>query len=182
MSVAMRFIFWSILAWLYGCNLGPVSEPEPIRLKLLPPAEGPVATLLKQKVTLDFREQKQTWLVVSRFEATSVRSVVLLASGQKLLSMAYNGDRLEIEGVAAEKIPGEEILAMMQFSLWPESSITEHYAASLGWQLEISTHQRLLKNDSGPVLKVSYMGSETNIRNYLQDYHVIVELLGKTEL
>lgn len=173
------------LIFLSACSVGHIGEldlkeAEPAKLKLLPPGQGPVGILLKQKITMVYGEQLQIFLVVSRFEQSSVRTVILLPSGQKLLSMEYNGDQLTIEGVGADQLPGEEIMAMMQFSLWAETSIKQHYPVSDGWQLELSAQHRLLKKDSEQLIKVDYMGNQANIINYQRQYKVIVETLDKT--
>jgi hypothetical protein len=176
-----RVLVWLVVSLLYACSLSPINEPEPARLKLLPPMEGPGALLLKQKITIDYEGQQQVFLVVSRLQPSSVQTVVLLASGQKLLSMTYNGVRLVVEGAGADEMPGQEILAMMQFSLWPEASIRQHYQDSMGWVLNLSAQQRILRHWSEPIVKVSYRGSLVEIMNYQRNYSVTVEPLGKSE-
>lgn len=186
MSFPIRSLLWLSVILLYACSAGHISErdlkqPEPVKLKLLPPSQGPVGLLLKQKITMIYDDQFQVFLVVSRFEERRVRAVILLPSGQKLLSMTYDGDQLIVEGVGADQLPGEEIMAMMQFSLWTESSIKQHYPVAESWQLDVSAQQRLLKKESNLLIKVEYMGSQTDITNYQHQYKVVVETLEAVE-
>lgn len=185
MSVAVnnsgRVLLWLAVMSLYACSVGSISQPQPARLKLLPPGEGSGEFLLKQKITMDFEEQQQVFLMVSRFQTTSIQTIVLMTSGQKLLSMAYNGERLVVGGVGANDIPGEEILAMMQLSLWPDASIKRHYQDSMGWTLNLSAQQRILKHRSEPIIKINYIGSQVEIMNYQRNYSVTVEPLEKSE-
>ena len=176
-----RGVLWFIVFLIYGCSVRSISQPEPVRLKLLPPTEGPGTFLLKQKITMDFEGQQQVFLVVSRLQPNSIQTVVLMASGQKLLSMTYNGEQLLMDGVGANDIPGEEMLAMMQLSLWPDASIKHHYQKEMGWDLSLSAQQRVLKHQSKPIIKVSYTGSQVIIMNYQRNYRVTVETLEKSE-
>ena len=180
-KMGSRVLLWLIVSLVSACSIGTINEPEPASLKLLPPLEGPGALLLKQKITMGFEGQQQEFLVVSRLQATNIKIVVLLASGQKLLSMAFNGEQLVVEGAGADEIPGEEILAMMQFSLWPDASIQRHYQDSKGWALNLSAQQRILKHQSEPIIKVSYRESQVEIMNYQRNYSVTVEPLEKSE-
>lgn len=186
MSFSIRRLLWLSVILLCACSTGHISEgylkkSEPVKLKLLPPNQGPVGFLLKQKISMVYGEQLQVFLMVSRFEQSRVRTVILLSSGQKLLSMEYNGEQLTIEGVGADKLPGKEIMAMMQFSLWAETSIDHNYPVSDGWQFEVSALQRLLKKGTKRLIKVEYMDNQTDIINYQHQYKVIVETLEKSE-
>lgn len=176
-----RVFLWLAVISLYACSVGSINEPQPARLKLLPPVEGPGDLLLKQKITMDFKGQQQTFLVVSRLQTTSIQSIVLMASGQKLLSMSYDGERLLVEGAGSDVLPGEEILAMMQLSLWPDTSLQQHYSETMGWTLNLSALQRILKHQSQPIIKVSYTGNQVEMMNYQGNYSVMVDTLEKSE-
>ena len=176
-----RVFLWLAITLLSACSIGFIGDPEPARLKLLPPQEGPGTLLLKQKIMMDFEGQTQFFLAVSRLQVQSIQIIVLTATGQKILSMTYDGERLIMEGDAADKIPGEEILAMMQLSLWPDDSVRRHYQSSMGWALDLSAQRRILNHRSKPMIKVSYQQPIVEIMNYQRNYNVTVETLEKAK-
>jgi hypothetical protein len=151
-------------------------------LNLLPPAEASAAVLLKQKITLQAGGGQQQFLVVARFELQRLKLVVLLPTGQQLLSLDYDGKKLVQEDYAPVDLPGREILAIIQFATWPEDSIRAHYPEKDGWLLETTADQRILLTASGTVLKISYQPGELSVDNYLQEYRVIVKTLERMEL
>ena len=170
------------LLFLYSCSAQQFSALRPEGLKLLPPAEGSVAVLLKQKVTLLTAEKQQQFLVVARFEQYRLKLVVLLPTGQLLLSLDYDGKKLVQETLSSINIPGKEILAIIQFAMWPKQSIKNHYLEKDGWLVEIAPEKRILLTATGVVLNISYQDKKLIIDNYLHDYQVVVYTLERTEL
>lgn len=138
--------------------------------------------MLKQRVILESRGKRQQFLVVARFELNRLRLVVLLPTGQQLLSLDYDGERLVQVNSPSVNIPGKEILASMQFALWPERSIKKHYSDKDGWLVEIALKKRALLTASGPLLRINRETDQLIVDNYLHDYRVIVHTLEKTDL
>ena len=126
--------------------------------------------------------QQRQFLVVTRLQQDQVKLVALLPTGQNLLSLEYDGDELTQESLSSMDIPGEDILAIMQFSLWPEQSIKQHYPKSEGWIVKFSPQQRTLLTTAGRVLNVSYQENDLLVDNYLHDYRVRIHTLEKTQL
>jgi hypothetical protein len=171
-----------VLLFLSGCSAQRFSASEPKVLKLLPPAEGSVSVLLKQKVTFQVGERQQQFLSVARFDQQRLKLVVLLPTGQVLLSLDYDGEKLVQEILTPVDLPGREIMAIIQFAMWPEHSIKTHYSEKDGWQVETSPGKRILLTESGMVLKVTYQLDELSVDNYLKGYRIIVHTLERTEL
>lgn len=173
---------WVALLFLYSCSSQQLAPPSPEALILLPPSESVAKVLLKQRLTLKSRGKQQQFLVIARFDQDRLKLVVLLPVGQQLLSLDYDGENLVQENLPLVNIPGKEILASMQFALWPESSIKKHYAEKEGWIVEIAPDERILLTVKGALLRIKRQNEELIVDNYLHDYRVIIETLEKTDL
>ena len=170
-----------LTALLGACASRPPS-PEPPRLGLLPPAEIAAEVLLKQKLTFTAAGREQQFLGVARLERERLVLVLLLPGGQVLLTLDYDGRRLHQENRASVDLPGREILASLQFGLWPEESLRRHYQAASGWLLDLDGTQRSLLTASGLVLKIARDADMLVVDNRLHDYRVIVQTLEKADL
>jgi hypothetical protein len=181
-NAMIRCCIGSALLLLAGCSSLQPMAPGLHELNLLPPSEGPAAALLKQKITLQSGQREQQFLAVARFTREQLGLVVLLPSGQRLLTLDYDGTELLQQDLAMFDLPGREILAIMQAATWPEASVRAHYPASAGWRLQVSTNARQLLTDSGAALTITYSPGELRIDNHLKEYRVIVETLERTSL
>jgi len=182
MSFALKFPVLVAILVLSTCSAHRPGASEPVSLKLLPPAEASSSVLIKQKITLQRDATQQQFLAVARFEFRRMQLVVLQPTGQKILSLDYDGAKLVQEDNASVDLPGREILAIIQFATWPEKSIRSHYPEKDGWLVEIAANRRILLTASGAVLKISYQPGELTVDNYLHGYRVIVNTLERTEL
>jgi len=182
MPNALKIPVLAALLFLYNCSAQQYNSSPPESLKLLPPSEVPASVLLKQKVTLQSGEQQQQFLLVARFEPHRLKLVVLSPAGQKLLMLDYDGDKLTQETKSSIDVLGKEILAIIQFSMWPGQSIKNYYPKKDGWLVEISPENRILSTSTGVLLKVKYENDKSIIENYIHDYRVIVYSLEKTGL
>lgn len=182
--MSQRIILWSvILFFLAGCSLFSVTSQPPKQLLLLSPKEGPSAVLLKQKVTMEARGEQHQFLVVIRLEHDQLKLRALLPTGQPLLSLDYDGESLQQNTTISLALPSEEILAMMQFALWPEKAIKKAYRAENGWQLQLGSEQRLLFMGTEKMVSVNYRSKEEMIiEHYDHQYRVIIKTLGSTNL
>ncbi len=191
-SLSLLFALW-VMA-LTGCSSmglsssdrlakpSPEESPASARLTLLPPAEGPDAVLLTQKVTLEAWGQQRQFLVVTRLLPGQTQLVALLPTGQQLLSLVYDGDVLSQQTLPSVDIPGEEILAILQFALWPQVSVRAHYPSSAGWQVVASDERRALLTPAGVRLDVSYLSDGLKVNNYQSDYRVWIQTLERKVL
>jgi hypothetical protein len=182
MSFTLKFPVLVVMLILTACSAHRPAAPEPVSLNLLPPASVSVAVLLKQKITMQAQGGQRQFLTVARFDLDRLQLVVLLPTGQRLLSLDYDGKQLQQEDHAPVELPGREILAIIQFATWPEDSIRAHYREQDGWLVETSVDQRILLTASGAILKISYQPGKLSVDNYLQGYRVIVDTLERTEL
>ena len=152
-------------------------RPLPVQLVLLPPADGPENLLRKQKITMQGQGLEQQFVAVLRIQHDRLKLAALSATGQQLFFLEYDGESLTQKNASSIDIPGRDILAIMQFSLWPSSSIRQHYTRDDGWDLAISAQQRSLLTSAGVVLKVTYQADAVLIKNHLHDYRLKVQPL-----
>jgi hypothetical protein len=170
-----------VLLLVSGCSASRMATPAVVELALLPPSEGPVPVLLKQKITLLAGQRQQQFLAVARIDPDRLRLVVVLPGGQRLLTLEYDGEELLQESFASIDLPGRDLLAIMQFSTWPEASLRRHYRERDGWQVLVSPDERRLLTDSGPALTIAYRAAEMQIDNFLMEYRIIVNTLERNE-
>ncbi|MDH3759446.1 MAG: DUF3261 domain-containing protein [Gammaproteobacteria bacterium] len=178
LTVATLVMFF----WLGGCSSRQLDTMPPPQLLLLPPAEIAGEILLKQAITFEAGGRQQQFLVVARFQRPRLKLVLLLPSGQPLLTLDYDGQKLLQDNQSTVELPGREILASMQFALWPQRSLQRHYPPEAGWQIKTSDRDRTLLTASGVVLKISRESETLVVDNHLHDYRVIIQTLEKKEL
>jgi len=176
------FFLYGLLLFVTGCSLLPTIAPENKELILLPPLQGPEAQVLKQVVTLQGNGDESSFILVSKFEAEQLALVALLATGQRLLSMDYDGQQLATKQFVEISLPSKEMLAMMQFALWPESAVKQHYGRDAGWLVSLDSTQRTLSTQTEKILTVHFMQQRVLIEHHLHQYEVLVETIEKTML
>ncbi len=181
MPTALKIPALAVLIILFSCSAQQINSARP-ELKLLPPDEGSLAVLLQQKVILQSGENRQQFLLVARFEKHRLKMVLLSPTGQLLLMLNYDGDELVQHTQSSIDVPGKEILAIIQFAMWPGQSIKDHYPEENGWRVEISPKERILLTATGVILKISFDDEVLKIDNYLHNYRVFVYTLEKTAL
>lgn len=167
---------------LAACAARPPLPDDTPALRLLPPADLATESLLTQTLTLRTNGREQQFLAVVRLERERVRMAVLTPAGQQLLSLDYDGENLlqnSVEGVA---IPGRQILASLQFALWPEDSIRREYRPDDGWRVEIGDAERSLLTAAGALLIIHREFGSLTLDNLRYNYRVIVETLERTDL
>ncbi len=120
---------------------------------------------------------EQQFVAVLRTQHDRLKLAALSATGQQLFFLEYDGESLTQKNASSIDIPGRDILAIMQFALWPSSSIQQHYTREEGWAVEISPQQRSLLTSSGVMLNVIYQADVILIKNHLHDYRLKVQPL-----
>ncbi|MBR9830450.1 MAG: DUF3261 domain-containing protein [Oceanospirillales bacterium] len=151
-------------------------------LALLPPVDGPAPMLLKQKVTMQARGERFQFLIVSRFDATQARLVALMPTGQQLIALEYDGKQLHQSVAVPVELPGEAILATIQFAFWPEASVRQHYPPELGWTLRLEANRRQLWHYDAHFLDIVQEAGTTRVKNYPGEYQVTIKTLEQKDL
>lgn len=182
MQQSVKIFVCLLVLVLCGCSFSPSPRTEPAQLKLLPPAEGPEDSLLKQKITMESQGLNQQFIAVLRLQRDRLKLVALLPTGQQLFLLEYDGEELIQRNTSSIDIPGKDILAIMQFSLWPSKSVEQHYTREEEWFVDISPEQRSLLTSSGMLLKVDYQTEAVIIENHLHDYRLMVQPLENKSL
>ena len=166
-----------------GCSWSSVNDVEPHKLLLLPPSEGPNAVLLKQKLTMTSVGGNHQVIVLTRLEKNQLKFRALLPTGQIVLSIDYDGKALVQHDYSSFSLPSEEILATLQFSLWPIDSIKKHYHLRDGWQLVVGEKQRELKTKTRHIMTITYPSAEKIlVVNKLSNYQINIELIEQKKL
>lgn len=179
----MKLLFVSLLVLLLmtGCSVIGTSNLQ-AEMKLLQPIDGPSPVLLTQRVTLDSWGQQQQFIAIGRFTYAQTQLVALLPTGQQLLSLEFDGQELTQRTAASIELPGNDILALIQFALWPDDALQHSYGAEQGWAVALADDHRQLSYDGKLWLNVEYRGQQVNIDNQLVGYRVIIETLEQKEL
>ncbi|MBJ7538694.1 DUF3261 domain-containing protein [Marinomonas transparens] len=182
MSRLIQVVLISISVALTGCSLfTPIEQTVP-NLVLLAPVAGTPTQVLKQGVTFKKHEQEKQFIAITRFTEQQTKLVALLPTGQSFLYLEYDGQNFKEKNEAGIELPSKDILAMIQFTLWPEGKVKESYPSNLGWRVEISPNLRSLYYKAQLRLKVELNGDKTNITNYADDYQVNIDTFEKEEL
>jgi len=173
-----------MLFGLCGCSIFSIHEGKAKEMVLLPPAEGPGDMLLKQAARIETKTgEKKQFMIIIRLNKEYLKLRALLATGQPLLSLDYDGRSLKQHNVSPFALPGEDILALIQFALWPEKAIKKAYGNDSEWLLELDSKQRNLSTAEGKVASVNYLSfDEAIVVNYRQGYRVIITTLEKKDL
>lgn len=169
-----------ILAWLLsGCAALGLRPPVP-DLLLLPVVSGPEPVLLKQSVSLVAGDRTRTFLSILRINPESLAGTVMLPSGQSLLTYDYVDNCLTISSPLNGEVPLREFLAIMQFSLWPEAALRQHYIAEDGWTLVLAGGgKRELFWQGEPVLQVTPSSTGLIIQQLDKHYRIVVDTLNE---
>lgn len=170
------------LLCLGGCQSLSLNPAPPVQLKLLPPTEGPAASLLEQVVTLEAKGQQRQFLVVTKIQQARVDMVALLPTGQRLLTLQYDGQQLAQQQLGVMELPGEDILAMLQFALWPVTSVKRHYTQQQGWVVLANSQTRVLRHQADTVLEVFYQQQGLVVENHSGNYRVEIRTLENKAL
>lgn len=173
-----------LLFALTGCQILP-NVAAPATLKLLPPAQGPAPVVLKQVVTLEAKGKQRQFLVVTKLRPELLEMVALMPTGQRLMTLSYDGQRVQQQQLTSVALPGEDILAILQFSLWPMDSLKQHYLQQNGWQINDSYTKRQLLKDSQLLLEVFYQTADKQqllVENYMSNYRVLIKTLESKAL
>ena len=178
-----------LLSALSGCSSISVHEkpaasasyPEP-NLILMPPNLGPEPQLLKQTVTLSRHGHQIQFISVNRLTSEKIELLALLPVGQPLMELSYDGQKLSNRVYGKLPINGPNILALLQFSLWPKRSVEQYYSPEMGWALHINQTKRLLSWAGERWLKVNILPNGLIVDNYRENYQVQIHTVEKMDL
>lgn len=166
----MRVFSLYSLITLSGCSLFRTVERPIDGLVLLPPIQGTATQVLKQKVTIEKYTQTKQFIAVTRFSPQETKLVALLPTGQTFLYLLYDQNGFEEKNDAGIELPSKDILAMIQFTYWPESEIKLGYPESQSWHIEIKPHQRHLYYKNALLLEIKIEDDNVTITHHGDRY------------
>lgn len=169
-----------VLGFLTACSTLFTPQFSGEQLKLLSPEAGPEAALLKQKMTIHSLKTDQSLISLTRLDPEQTQVMVLVPAGQPLLTMRYDGELLTVENKTEVDFPAHEIMAMLQFSLWPEAAISNAYPQNAGWQFQSGPGQRVLMRHGKVWLTVNYEHDKTLLQNAQRGVTLSITMLEST--
>lgn len=146
-------------------------------LLLLPPDKGAEQALLKHKLSLKRDDNTQTFIVLNRITPDVFKVLVLLPTGQTIVRMSYDGESFDVKNMANNALPAKEVFALMQFALWPKSTLIKYYRHELGWVVSGDENSRQLTYNNTPYLIIKNNKKGFNINNIKDKYEAVVEEL-----
>ncbi|WP_203143242.1 DUF3261 domain-containing protein [Marinobacter mangrovi] len=174
----MRLLITGILVALLTACSAIGLRPEPPELPLLPLDGGPGPGVVKQRMTLVSAQRQLDFISVVRLQPEALSGVVLLPSGQSLLSYRFDGSGIQVTSALSSDLPVRDFVAMLQFGLWPEHTLKNYYATRKGWTFDSqSPGQRTLSWQGTPVLQKLSADGYFEIRQLQAGYVVRVENL-----
>tara|TARA_R110001599_G_scaffold26935_23_gene95128 strand:+ start:13436 stop:13990 length:555 start_codon:yes stop_codon:yes gene_type:complete len=180
-SLIRTFLLLSLVA-LAGCSVVPTAEKPIDGLILLTPVKGANTQVLKQKVTLKKYTQAKQFLSVTRFSAQETKLVALLPTGQIFLYLVHDKNGFEEKNESGIALPSKDILAMIQFTFWPELNIKLGYPESQGWQVEITPNTRNLYYKKTLLLEVKIERENVSITHHGDHYNVDIHTFDQEVL
>jgi len=160
-----------------GCSVNPFRWNTHQDLQLLSPATGPEPVLLQQKLTFLAGGKQQQFLLLSDIKAEKFKVLVLMPTGMTVLKMVYDGAEFQQQNMTDITIPAEQIMAVMQFALWPEAALRKQYSPSAGWLLALDNTSRQLSENNRLRLDVQYKEGSVLINNLRDHYQVKIQAL-----
>jgi len=129
-------------------------------LLLLPPELSGHSGVAKQKITMNVGDKQQTFIALTQYAVDRYQVLVMLPTGQTVLSMRYDGE------------------VLTEFASWPEAVIKKSYTQVSGREVLTQANMRQLLVDRKPLLTVTYsQNNVVHISHYIQKYQVTVEPL-----
>ncbi|SEF60394.1 DUF3261 domain-containing protein [Marinobacterium lutimaris] len=176
----IRVLLLSALVLLAGCGVKPTRPAVP-DLLLLPMAayDGP-RQLLKQQVTLEKSGRQVSALSILRLDGEELQGTVLMASGQPVVDYRYSDEgSLSINWRAEVPLPVAEMVALMQFSLWPEAALQAYPQSASGWSVNSGPGYRQLLWYDRPVVSLEQSPAVTSIVQHEKGYSLQIKGIGQ---
>lgn len=153
-----------VLALLCGCSwLRPAAPPA---LPLLPPAALGLQWQLTQSVMVecwskDCSQQAQPLLAAWSVQDGRMVMAGLTATGQTLMTLSYDGVNFSdyYSPLLSVKMPGRQILALVQLAYWPEPVIAAQLRGG-PWRLAVDGKLRRLFYRGRPMIDIQITGDQ----------------------
>lgn len=169
----LKPIFLLLAAFiLAACSLLPQTEKTVAGLTLLQPVANSPTQVLKQEVAIGKHGQEKQFIAVTRFTPKQTKLVALLPTGQTFLYLLHDADGFVEKNEAGMDLPSKDILAMIQFTYWPEAEVEKGYPVELGWRVEIQPHRRKLYYKNTLLLEVEINEKDIAITHHGDGYNV----------
>lgn len=90
-------------------------------IRPLPPAALGRSVTVHQQITAHFHGHSRSLQVVLRVAPDNLTMIGLTAIGQRLFTLAWNGDRLSLSGKMEnmQHVPAQRVLADLELAYWP---------------------------------------------------------------
>jgi hypothetical protein len=156
-------------AWLSILTLAMAACAAPATpLLRLPPSALQRTLALQQQLTVQASERTERVDVLLEADEHSVR-VALVSLGQTGASLEWDGRDLRLVQAPwwPRAVSAERVLSDLQLVLWPAEAVRA--ALPAGWTLEATASERLLRQGSDVVMRVSYPSATSAQLEHLRD-------------
>lgn len=160
-----------------GCSLNPFKWQTQQELPLLAPANGPEPIKMQQKLSFLAGNKQQQFVLITDIKPEKFSVLLLMPTGMTVLKMFYDGAEFQQQNMTDISIPAEQIMAVMQFALWPEAALINGYSDTAGWNLELDKTSRQLSENNRLRLDVQYHPDSILIKNLKDHYQVKIQSL-----
>lgn len=172
--------------------LGACATPQPpdvrpsARLSLrLPPAALGQSLSLQQHLTVE-RGSRTDQLDTALEIDTDHLDLVGLAFGQRVMSLHYDGQQLQVwrHAMLPSQVQGEDVLQDVQLTLWPAEAIRQ--ALPEGWELREAQAQRTLLLHGETMTVIDYAdqrrwGGKVILTNLRYHYKLTIQSVVTSE-
>lgn len=162
---------------LNGCSLNPLKWQTAQQLLMLAPTSGPDPVILQQKLTFMAKSKQQQFVLITEIKPEKFSVLVMMPTGMTVLKMSYDGTEFQQQNMTDIPIPAEQIMAVMQFALWPEAALINAYPDAAGWDLVLDKTSRQLSENNRLRLDVQYSPESILINNLQEHYQVKIQSL-----
>jgi len=186
-------LFW-LCIHLMACSL--FSQPKELPLfPLFSPHDFPQAIQVTQLVTSQVNDLPQTLIAAWSVDKGEMKLVGLTATGQELLRLQYDGDKLteHYSPLLNVALDGRIVLSQIQLAYWPLKNIQAELSDS-AWQVVENRHQRQIEfnghlittitalNDDIEPIEFSQSWPELVINNPILNQEITIKTLNKGTL
>lgn len=155
LKVYITLELFALVTIFAGCTV-PVHQPARLGLKLPPAALGSSITL-QQHLTVERGAHIDELDAALEIDPQRL-DLVGLALGQRVLTLHYDGERLQSwrHAMLPALLRDEDVLEDLQLTLWPVDAIRSALPAD--WRIEESGLRRTLLRGGIPVMVIDYSG------------------------
>ena len=169
---------------LFGCSYKNWAHESDVPL-LSPSAYGR-SVQIRQIITITSENIEHVVQALLFITTERLHVALLSAEGQRLATIHYNGQSLELETIpeTIHTLSARRIVTQLQLVLWPTRAWEKNLSGT-GWQIVSSNDKRQLLFQEHPEITVHYKDAAqttTTLVDYKYSYHITITTIEQNEL